>query len=31
MGLFEKFKGGLHKTHSRLAHEIKRIVTLSPS
>jgi fused signal recognition particle receptor len=30
MGLFEKFKGGLHKTHSRLAHEIKRIVTLSP-
>jgi fused signal recognition particle receptor len=30
MGLFEKFKGGLHKTHFRLAHEIKRIVTLSP-
>jgi fused signal recognition particle receptor len=30
MGLFSKFKAGLHKTHSRLAHEIKRIVTRSP-
>jgi fused signal recognition particle receptor len=30
MGLFQKFKDGLHKTHSRLVHEIKRVVTLSP-
>src|SRR5688500_6266584 len=30
MGLFQKFKDGLHKTQSRLVHEIKRIVTLSP-
>jgi fused signal recognition particle receptor len=30
MGLFQKFKAGLHKTHSKLAHEIKRIVTRSP-
>ena len=30
MGLFQKFKAGLAKTHSKLAHEIKRIVTLSP-
>ncbi len=30
MGLFEKFKSGLQKTHSRLAHEIKRIVSRSP-
>jgi fused signal recognition particle receptor len=30
MGLFQKFKDGLQKTHSKLAHEIKRIVTLSP-
>ncbi len=30
MGLFSKFKAGLAKTHSKLAHEIKRIVTLSP-
>ncbi|HEY5912179.1 MAG TPA: signal recognition particle-docking protein FtsY [Verrucomicrobiae bacterium] len=30
MGLFEKFKAGLQKTHARLAHEIKRIVTRSP-
>src|SRR5438105_10556224 len=30
MNLFRKFKAGLQKTHSRLAHEIKRIVTLSP-
>jgi fused signal recognition particle receptor len=30
MGLFDKFKQGLQKTQSRLTHEIKRIVTLSP-
>ena len=30
MGLFDKFKAGLAKTHGRLVHEIKRIVTLSP-
>ncbi|MGD0745910.1 MAG: signal recognition particle-docking protein FtsY [Verrucomicrobiota bacterium] len=30
MGLFSKFKAGLQKTHNRLAHEIKRIVTRSP-
>jgi fused signal recognition particle receptor len=30
MGLFAKFKAGLQKTHSRLTHEIKRIVTRSP-
>jgi fused signal recognition particle receptor len=30
MGLFDKFKAGLLKTHSKLAHEIKRIVTRSP-
>ncbi len=30
MGLFDRFKAGLQKTHSRLAHEIKRIVTRSP-
>src|SRR5260221_14330420 len=30
MGLFDKFKDGLQKTHSKLVHEIKRIVTLSP-
>ena len=30
MGLFEKFKAGLQKTHARLAHEIKRVVTRSP-
>jgi fused signal recognition particle receptor len=30
MGLFEKFKAGLQKTHARLTHEIKRIVTRSP-
>src|SRR5213080_4304953 len=29
-GLFTKFKAGLQKTHTRLAHEIKRIVTRSP-
>jgi fused signal recognition particle receptor len=30
MGLFDKFKTGLQKTHARLAHEITRIVTRSP-
>ena len=30
MGLFEKFKAGLQKTHAKLTHEIKRIVTRSP-
>jgi fused signal recognition particle receptor len=30
MGLFDKFKAGLQKTQSKLAHEIKRIVTRSP-
>src|ERR1043165_1896692 len=30
MGLFHKFKTGLQKTHSKLTHEIKRIVTRSP-
>src|ERR1051325_4798889 len=30
MSLFDKFKAGLSKTHSKLAHEIKRIVTRSP-
>src|SRR5208283_364126 len=30
MGLFSKFKAGLAKTHGRLTHEIKRIVTRSP-
>jgi len=30
MGIFDKFKGGLLKTHQKLFHEIKRIVTLSP-
>ena len=30
MSLFSKFKTGLKKTHSKLAHEIKRIVTRSP-
>jgi fused signal recognition particle receptor len=30
MGLFSKFTAGLQKTHSKLAHEIKRIVTRSP-
>src|SRR5258706_4702894 len=30
MGLLAKFKAGLHKTHSKLTHEIKRIVTRSP-
>jgi fused signal recognition particle receptor len=30
MGLFQKLKAGLQKTHSKLVHEIKRIVTGSP-
>jgi fused signal recognition particle receptor len=30
MGLFAKFKAGLQKTHAKLTHEIKRIVTQSP-
>lgn len=30
MGLFDKFKAGLQRTHAKLAHEIKRIVTRSP-
>jgi fused signal recognition particle receptor len=30
MGLFDKFKSGLQKTHHKLVHEVKRIVTLSP-
>lgn len=30
MGLFEKFKAGLQRTHNKLVHEIKRIVTRSP-
>lgn len=30
MGFFDKFKAGLAKTHGKLVHEIKRIVTRSP-
>jgi fused signal recognition particle receptor len=30
MGLFAKFKAGLQKTHAKLTHELKRIVTRSP-
>ena len=30
MGLFQRFKEGLEKTHAKLTHEIKRIVTRSP-
>ena len=30
MGLFAKFKAGLAKTHAKLTHELKRIVTRSP-
>ena len=30
MGLFSKIKAGLHKTATKLGHEIKRIVTGSP-
>jgi fused signal recognition particle receptor len=29
-GLFAKFKTGLQKTHQKLAHEIRRVVTRSP-
>lgn len=31
MGLFDKFREGLQKTQDKLVHEIKRIVTLSPT
>src|SRR6266498_362101 len=30
MGLFQKFKHGLHKSQTKLLHDIRRIVTLSP-
>jgi fused signal recognition particle receptor len=30
MGLFDKFKTGLQKTHTKLVHEMKRIVSRSP-
>lgn len=30
MGLFDKFKTGLQKTHNKLVHEVKRIVSQSP-
>jgi fused signal recognition particle receptor len=30
MGLFDKFKEGLRKTQSKLAHDLKRILTASP-
>src|SRR2546427_10643768 len=30
MGLFDKLKTGLQKTHGKLVHEIKRIVSGSP-
>jgi fused signal recognition particle receptor len=30
MGLFDKFKAGLQKTHNQIVHEMKRIVTRSP-
>ena len=30
MNLFDKFKTGLQKTHGKLVHELKRIVTSSP-
>ena len=30
MGIFAKFKAGLAKTHAKLTHEIKRIITRSP-
>jgi len=30
MGLFAKFKAGLAKTHAKLTHELKRIITRSP-
>src|SRR5258708_36291617 len=30
MSFFDKFKAGLQKTHHKLTHEIRRIVTRSP-
>ena len=30
MGLFDKFKTGLARTHAKLTHEIRRIITRSP-
>lgn len=30
MGIFDKFKAGLQKTHNQLAHELKRVFTWSP-
>jgi fused signal recognition particle receptor len=30
MGLFDKIKAGLQKTHSTLTHEIKRVISRSP-
>jgi fused signal recognition particle receptor len=30
MGFFAKFRAGLEKTHDRLTHEIRRIITRSP-
>lgn len=30
MGLFDKFRSGLERTHQKLSHEIKRIVSRSP-
>lgn len=30
MGLFAKFKAGLQKTHARVTHELKRIISRSP-
>jgi fused signal recognition particle receptor len=30
MGFFDKLKAGLQKTHAKITHEIKRIVTRSP-
>lgn len=31
MGLFDRFRDGLQKTQERLVHEIKRVVTFSPT
>src|SRR5579864_9430870 len=30
MGLFDIFRAGLQKTHTKLTHEIKRIISRSP-
>jgi len=30
VGFFQKFRDGLQKTHNKIVHEVKRIVTLSP-